>query len=113
MFISYQATILHQSELDKDEYSKMWEGRIGNNGIVLTKMGSESTVCVFKTCCVVHKSLSKSLKKLRLKVCLDGENASLNAECAFTIITNVYISFSTEFWKNVLSDLTLMKTYFC
>ena len=45
------------------------EGRIGTNGIVLTKMGSESTICVLKTCCVVLKSLSKSLKKLRLLKC--------------------------------------------
>jgi hypothetical protein len=59
MFISYQATILCQSELDKDEYSKMWEGRIGTNGIVLTKMGSESTICVFKTCCVVFVKIAK------------------------------------------------------
>jgi len=66
MFISYQATILHHSELDKDEHSKMWEGRIGTNGIVLTKMGSESTICVFKMCCVVLKSVSKPLKKLRV-----------------------------------------------
>lgn len=105
MFISYQATILCQSELDKDEYSKMWEGRIGTNGILLTKMGSESTICVFKTCFVVLKSLSISLMKLRLKLWLDGENASLNVECAFTVTSNVYVSFSTEFQKNVLSDL--------
>ena len=72
MFISYQATILHQYKLDKDEYSKMWEGMIGTNGIVLTKMGSESTICVFKTCLggffffffFVLKSVSKPLKKL-------------------------------------------------
>jgi len=68
-------------------------------------MGSESTIYVFKTCCVVLKSVSKSLKKLRLKVWLDDENASLNAECAFTIISNAYVSFSTEFQKNMLSDL--------
>ena len=104
MFISYQAIILRQSELDKDECSKMWERRIGTNRKILTKMGSESTICVFKTYCFVLRSLSKSLKKLRLKVWLDGENASLNAECAFTLITNVYFSLSTEFRKNVLSD---------
>jgi len=68
-------------------------------------MGSESSIYVFKTCCVVPKSVSKSLKKLRLKVRLDGENASLNAEWALTIISNVYVSFSTEFWKNMLWDL--------
>jgi len=64
MFISYQATILNQYKLDKDEYSKMWEGMIGTSGIVLTKMGSESTICVFKTCFFVLKSVSKPLKKL-------------------------------------------------
>jgi hypothetical protein len=37
MFVSYQATILHKYKLDKDEYSKMWEGMIGTSGIVLTK----------------------------------------------------------------------------
>lgn len=76
------------------------EGGIGTNGIVLTKMVSESTICVLKTCFVVLKSLSKSLKKLRLRKC----GWMVKIHHLMQIISNVHASFSTELQKNVLSD---------
>jgi hypothetical protein len=54
--------------------------------------------------CCAQVSVKVTEEVETFKVWLDGENSSLNADCAFTLTSNVHASFITELQKNVLSD---------
>jgi hypothetical protein len=69
-------------EAEKDENSKIWQGRISSCEMVVAKMGTSSAGSTWRKYVALYpKYVSKSLKYVRLKLRFDGENESFSAEC--------------------------------
>ena len=66
------------AEQERDENSKMWDGRFSTYGMATAKMSSLSMSCAFKKVwCHMLKNVTKSLNKVRFQMWFNGENKPL------------------------------------